>query len=405
MTPCLFIRSHLRARHWFRRRARKCERLNVPAALGLSFIAILSLLPLLLESPPVRYLSAYALPWQDWGSKSAVLFVMLAIVVWRAWWDRSRESWSLALAVGLMGVAAVLTAYHSFRVDLQSQAAEWQLDTYRQILNHQMDAPHQYRPLPYGFVRTLEWLTGDWVFSCDAYRWFFTYWFLWAAYRFARLFHPPLLALGAPAAIAALYPLSVDMYWGQLTDPLSHSLFLLALIYVLEDQLMLLAAALALGVLAKETVVLVVAVYWACNWRGGLLAVGKAVLLGAVCTAAFLAARLPLGWWPGYQNINGTNGLMIWSNLGFPQAWITYEHDPLPNFLHPLMFVGTFLAFIAWHWRQLDGRLRTMFAVLTPLLLASNLCFGWMYESRNYMPLVPLLATMALPLRKGYSGS
>ena len=33
---------------------------------------------------------------------------------------------------------------------------------------------------------------------------------------------------------------------------------------------------------------------------------------------------------------------------------------------------------------------------VVPLLLLSNLCFGWMYESRNYMPLVPLLATTAV---------
>jgi hypothetical protein len=32
---------------------------------------------------------------------------------------------------------------------------------------------------------------------------------------------------------------------------------------------------------------------------------------------------------------------------------------------------------------------------LVQLLIVSNVCFGWMYESRNYMPLVPLLATMA----------
>jgi hypothetical protein len=37
-----------------------------------------------------------------------------------------------------------------------------------------------------------------------------------------------------------------------------------------------------------------------------------------------------------------------------------------------------------------------LFLTLVPLVLASNLCFGWMYESRNYLPLVPLLATMAL---------
>jgi len=57
--------------------------------------------------------------------------------------------------------------------------------------------------------------------------------------------------------------------------------------------------------------------------------------------------------------------------------------------------VGAFLPFIAFGWRRIDGRLKAIFLTLTPLMLLVNLCFGWMYESRNYMPLVPLLATMA----------
>ena len=41
--------------------------------------------------------------------------------------------------------------------------------------------------------------------------------------------------------------------------------------------------------------------------------------------------------------------------------------------------------------------MRALFLVVTPLLLLSNVCFGWLYELRNYIPLVPLLATMAVP--------
>ena len=33
--------------------------------------------------------------------------------------------------------------------------------------------------------------------------------------------------------------------------------------------------------------------------------------------------------------------------------------------------------------------------MLTPLVLLSNLCFGWMYEW-HYVPLLPLLGTAAL---------
>ena len=62
-----------------------------------------------------------------------------------------------------------------------------------------------------------------------------------------------------------------------------------------------------LGVLAKETAVLLVPAYWACHWRRGGSAFGKTVVLGAGCTLAFLAARCPLGWRPG-ATLNGVEG-------------------------------------------------------------------------------------------------
>ena len=75
---------------------------------------------------------------------------------------------------------------------------------------------------------------------------------------------------------------------------------------------------------------------------------------------------------------------------------IATSYVPLAmNYLHPLLFIGPFLPFLILGWRRIDSRLRAICLTLVPLVLLSNLCFGWMYESRNYMPLVPLLATMA----------
>jgi hypothetical protein len=68
----------------------------------------------------------------------------------------------------------------------------------------------------------------------------------------------------------------------------------------------------------------------------------------------------------------------------------------LPNYLPLLLFLGVFLPFIAWHWRTTDDRLLALFLVFVPLLFASNLCFGWLYESRNYMPAIPLLVALAM---------
>ena len=49
------------------------------------------------------------------------------------------------------------------------------------------------------------------------------------------------------------YPLSVQYYLGQLTDPVSHALFVLALICVVQDRWITLAAALAFQAVAADS--------------------------------------------------------------------------------------------------------------------------------------------------------
>lgn len=368
---------------------------------GFLLLAVVSLAPLLAERLPVTFASAHASPALDWGSKTAVLLCMALTIGVRAWCDRRSEPWSVGHAGAFTLLAGLLTAWHWYAVDLAHE--DWQRTLYRDILNHQPEAggqlraPHQFRALPYGFTRSVEVLTGDWVFACLAYRWFFTYWFLWGCHRFARLFHEPLGALAVLIPVLALYPLAVRYYWGQLTDPLSHALFVLALIYVMQNRWLPLAASLALGILAKETAVVIVPGYWACYWRRGWCALWKTAALGAVCVVAFLAARLPLGWGVGYGAINGTEGLMIGTNLGIGKELYIGAAPTYDNYLHPLLFVGLFLPFIAFNWKAIDSRLKALFLIVVPLVLLSSLCFSWMYESRNYLALLPLLASMALP--------
>jgi hypothetical protein len=152
--------------------------------------------------------------------------------------------------------------------------------------------------------------------------------------------------------------------------------------------------------MAKEAAVLLVPAYLACYWRRGPRAWAVTALLGAAAVAAFVAVR-PAAWRPGYAAINGTSGLMITANLGVGPPTAVTSVPLWANYAHPLLFVGPFLPALVWRWRRIDPRLRAACVTLTPLLLLSNLCFGWMYESRNYMPLVPLLATAALPVTAG----
>jgi len=371
---------------------------KVLTAISLTALAAATLVPLLVERPPIDFLPLNDAVWQ-WTGKLFVVGVLLLIVAWRWYIDRALHEADGPLTLMFLAAAGAMTACHWLMVDHQPYPAEWQRDLYLGILNHTYEAPHRYRPLPYGFVRLLEWVTHDWVFSCLAYRWFFNYWLLWAWHRFACLFHAPRRAALTLLPFALLYPVSIALYLGQLTDPLSHTLFVLGFIYIVEDRPVALGVALVLGIIAKETAMLLVPCYFVCcgwrGWRGWL----TTAALGAAATVAFLGARLPLGWQPGAEQMNGA-GLMIGTNLGIGAPIARMPVSLAVNYLHPLLFVVPFLPPIAWHWRTIDVRLRWMAMTLTPLLLASNLSFGWLYESRNYVPLLPLFATMALPVRR-----
>jgi hypothetical protein len=369
-------------------------------AAGLLLLAAVTLGPLLGERLPIRLLDAYPSLGSTFIAYAMVLGLMLLTLVVRAWLDGRDDRHTLPVDLLLACVAAGLTLIHLEVVERSWEVVNWQIDKYLSILNHQGDAPHRYRTLPYGFARLLERVTRDWIFSCVAYRWFFTWWFLWASYRLARHYHPLERSLFVVALVAAYYPLSILHYWGQLTDPLSHFLFVLSLIYLLEDRPWPLAASLALGVVAKETAILIVPTYYACYWRNGLRAVRVTAGLGVAGVAAFLAVRLHQGWQPELENVNGLSALMIGTNLGIGEPIAYGAASVEVGYLHVLLFLGPFAVLLGYRWREIDPRLRTACAVLTPLLLVSNVCFGWLYESRNYLPLVPLLATAVLPAKQ-----
>jgi hypothetical protein len=359
------------------------------AVLCIAVVVLLSLGPLLLEplccQRPLQlgFLSPYTSVWATWSTKAAVV-TAIAVCVWL--YHRNHPTLTLWHIVFCMAVAGAMTAMHWFRVDRNPQALAWQTMVYTHVLNHQDVTPHNLRPLPYGLVRLLEGITRDWTFSCVAYRWFFTLWFLCASYQFARLWISAKMSYLVVAILGALYHYSIKTYLGQLTDPMSHWLFVLALRWAVENRWLPLAIALAAGILAKETAMLIVPAYLACAERRGWPELRRTAALGAVCAVAFLSVRLPYGWFLRYQQINGTGGSMLWLNLKVFKA----------SFPHLVRFFLVFIPFIAYGWRSLDGRLRSLCLTVVPLVLISNFWFGWVHESRNYMPLVPILATAGL---------
>jgi hypothetical protein len=387
---------------------------------GLVPVALVSLGPLLLTRRPVDFV-----PGSPGGhlspAKLLAIFLLLVPVVLGVWADRTALRRPLLAGCAFLVLAGVMTALHVYIVDRRTTMVytveagqpvgrpfpvgwDWQRYLYLALFNGKTEGyqgngtmvPHVYRPLPYGFTRSLELLTGDWWFACLAYRCFFNFWLLWATYRFVGLFTGPRRAALGVLILLALYPLSIVTYWGQLTDPFSHALFVLSLLFIVEDYWPGLFVAVVLGVLAKESAVVLVPAYWAVHYRQGLVSLGRAAVLGLGATAAFLAARMPLGWRPGSGLIHSMPGLMILTNLGIGTPLATSSIPLYQRYLHLFLFVGIFLPFIALRWRHTDPRLRALFLTLAPLLVLSNLAFSWVHESRNFVPLLPVLIAMAL---------
>lgn len=383
---------------------------------GLTLVGALSLAPFFLGRSAVQPVGTPLLGSREIGEAVVLLGMGLAIFV-RIRADRRRESHAALLNLGFVLIAAAATAWHWYVVDTRYQIvdgerdyfqAKWQSDLYYALLNGeqkdlgagQYTVPHLYRPLPYGFTRTLEWLSGNWWFACLSYRWFFTFWFMCAYYQFARHFRSPGKSLLAVAAYPILYPSSVQYYGGQLTDPMSHALFVLALCYLVEDRWLLLALTVALGVLAKETALIIVLAYFVCHVERPLHSLVRTLGPALAGMAAYLAARVPYGWRLRSGSINGTPANLRW-NLGIGPLPAFPESIIHQFYIQPIMFIGIFLPFIAWRWRQAEWPLKALFLTLVPLLFASQLFYGWLYESRNYVPLLPVLTTLALtPARK-----
>jgi hypothetical protein len=357
---------------------------------GLLLLALLSLPPLL---------ACWRGDWADrfvpqaaeFAVAAAVLFALFGFIVWAAGCTRA------TLFAGPL--AAILTGVHYAEVDSRPEASGFQRVVYRQVLSlgpgpEEVSVPHGYRPLGYGFTRSLELATGDWLFACLAYRWFFQFWFLWGAYRLASFYVTPGTALWAPVICAVYYPLSILHYSGQLTDPISHALFVLGLVWVVEDRRGLVLGAVGLGMLAKETAVLLIPAYLACNRKAGIRAVLWSAGFLAVAVAVLLAARLPLGWRPG-TSLNGVDGTLLFLSNFAPDAGDYWAHTSLAErYLHPLAFIVPFLPLAMWKWQQTPDSLRALALTVPPLMIGVHVTMSWAHESRNYMPALPVLAAL-----------
>jgi len=325
--------------------------------------------------------------WQMLG-RVFLAVVIAGAVLMTSRLDPERGAIKVIRYCGFVLLAALLTDLHFYTVDIFHLG--WQLDQYNGILNHTYQAPDQYRFLPQG---TLWWMilcNGDFVFSYLAYRFFFTFLVCQSIYTFARLYLVPRDAVIVVLFYAAFYPLSTRYYYGNLLDPMSHAVMLAALTCCQRRQFGQVFWLFVLGMFVKETMLLIIPCYYLMNSETFRLrdfrTLWRLALLAVVGLSVFLACRIPFHFNYDFKTLNRTSELMVYNNLGFARAWVQSTVSVFQRHLHPILFIFMWLPLIVWRRKMLPRSLFWTALYLAAAFYLANLCFGWNYESRNFVP-------------------
>ena len=176
--------------------------------------------------------------------------------------------------------------------------------------------PHSYRFLPNSIVRWMQISGMSFETARDVYRLIAGLLLFYVLYRYARLFTDYTGAVIAMLLVAVIYPVSFEYSAGQLTDPLSHLSFLLALIFLETGEFGFLLTTLLIGSLAKETI-LAMAAYYVLFSRHDKQYMLKAAVLCVASVAAYIGVRLfVLGALSqhGYREVSNVSPAHFWQN-------------------------------------------------------------------------------------------
>lgn len=246
--------------------------------------------------------------------------------------------------------------------------------------------PHSYRFLPNSMIRLFELITGDFATARDSYRNLFGVLLLYTLYRFARLFLRHGGALCCVVLWTAVSPVSFRYYAGQPADPLSHLSFLLSFIFLETEQFTYLVLTLAIGALAKETILAMSGYYALFSWRNKRSRLLATLVLTLVLIVFWGVRALVLHDTLHFIDVSGVDVSHVSAN------WLNYL-----QWSRPLLYtVGIFIPFVALGWRTIPWRLRSLALYLFPILFLSSLVFSWLREARNFMPLVAILIVMSV---------
>jgi hypothetical protein len=321
------------------------------------------------------YLAAVVLCWAMYHAESVAL-------------GRTRAAVVVFLALLL---STITNKIHNFNVD---HASNYIAGVPNEALQEQLhasvtrlsptDVPHSYRFLPNAIVLWMQLAGVRFDAARDLYRLLTMLVLFYAIYRFARLYTHFLGGAIAMLLVCVVYPISFENYIGQLTDPLSHLSFALAFLFLAAGDFASLVTVLLIGSLAKETV-LALAGFYVIFCRKEANYVIKSIALCAASFAMYIGVRLlVLHGVLHYRQVSGTMPNHIVEN------WLDIKWHRLF-----LLTAGAYVPFLALAWRETPLLLKQLTFYLIPVLFVSSLLFGWLSESRNFMPVVFVLAVVA----------
>ena len=246
--------------------------------------------------------SDHAALWPDRYVRVAAIYAAVAgmgFLIYRVESRSVRKSQAFGLIFLIFLLTSVVNQLHSHMVDRgpsydlgPMSNVEWQIRIHENVIElNPGSVPHSYRFLPNAFVRWLQIWHLEFEPSRDLYRLIFGFLLFYAIYRYARLYTGFAGAVLAVVLSAVIYPVSFENYAGQLTDPMAHLAFVLALIFLKTEDFGLFLTTLLIGSLAKETV-LAMAGYYLLFHRKDPKYAARAVALAVLCPLMYLGVHL-----------------------------------------------------------------------------------------------------------------
>ena len=344
-------------------------------------ITAVTLLPLIYQWPVPNPRVAYTEKFV-----TAVFLVALGILYWIYRVEAPRLGGRRALTVPAMVLAlsVVVNQGHNFNVDKARNYSPTEYNSSMQLAMHENvmklnpgALPHVYRFLPNAFVRWIELGHVRFFVARDCYRFLFGILIFYCLYRYARLYTSFTGAILAMAITAAVFPVSFELYIGQLTDPMSHLSFLLALIFLETDNFVWFFTTLLIGSLAKESVLCLVGYYLLFRTRERNY-YAKAASLTAMLLISYWSVRLFVQHGHiKFQQLSGGDTRHFIENILF-YDWVWIFGTMIIIFV-PVAVIG---------WKTLPLTLKRQYVFMIVVLWTSSFIFSWLHEGRNYMPAV-----------------